>query len=147
MRIAAVLNSVQDREEISGILQKINSEYEVVGTASDGAAGYEMVCAVHPELVITEAEMAGMDGFSMLRKLRDRKIDVKVIVLAEKEDFQQARQAIELGVDGYLVKPLRQEELRRTAGHIEEKLREERTEASILKAENIFMSCINGQLQ
>ena len=147
MRIAAVLNSVQDREEISGILQKINPEYEVVGTASDGAAGYEMVCAVHPELVITEAEMAGMDGFSMLRKLRDRKIDVKVIVLAEKEDFQQARQAIELGLDGYLVKPLRQEELRRTAGHIEEKLREERTEASILKAENIFMSCINGQLQ
>lgn len=45
------------------------------------------------------------------------------------------------------MKPLRQEELRRTAGHIEEKLREERTEASILKAENIFMSCINGQLQ
>ena len=35
MRIAAVLNSVQDREEISGILQKINPEYEVVGTASE----------------------------------------------------------------------------------------------------------------
>lgn len=147
MRIAAVLNGMPDREEISRMLKKINPEYEIVGTASDGAAGYEMVCAVHPELVITDTEMAGMDGFAMLRKLRDRKIDVKVIVLAEREDFQQARQAIELGVDGYLMKPLRQEELKRAADHIEEKLREERMEASVLTAENIFMSCINGQLQ
>ena len=99
MRIAAVLSGMPDREEISGMLKRINPECEIVGTACDGAAGYEMICAVRPELVITEAEMPGGDGFTMLRKLRDRKIDVRVIVLAEGEDFQQARQAIELSAD------------------------------------------------
>ena len=147
MRIAAVLSGMPDREEISGMLKRINPECEIVGTACDGAAGYEMICAVRPELVITEAEMPGGDGFTMLRKLRDRKIDVRVIVLAEGEDFQQARQAIELSADGFLKKPVRQKELRTAVEHIEEKLKEDRAEAAVFTAENIFMSCINGQLQ
>ena len=88
MRIAAVLSGMPDREEISGMLKRINPECEIVGTACDGAAGYEMICAVRPELVITEAEMPGGDGFTMLRKLRDRKIDVRVIVLAEGKELE-----------------------------------------------------------
>ncbi len=147
MRIAAVLNSTAGREEIVGMLKKINPEYEIVGTASDGAAGCEMICAVRPELVIMEAEMPGTDGFTMLRKLRDRKIDVRVIVLAEREDFRQACQAVELGADRLLKKPVSLEELRSAAEHIEEKLKEGRAEAAFFSAENIFMSCINGQLQ
>ena len=46
MRIAAVLSGMPDREEISGMLKRINPECEIVGTACDGAAGYEMICAV-----------------------------------------------------------------------------------------------------
>ena len=118
-----------------------------MGTACDGAAGYEMICAVRPELVITEAEMPRGDGFTMLRKLRDRKIDVRVIVLAEGEDFQQARQAIELSADGFLKKPVRQKELRTAVEHIEEKLKEDRAEAAVFTGGNIFMSCIHGALQ
>ena len=123
MRIAAVLNGTAGREEIVGMLKKINPEYEIVGTASDGAAGCEMICAVRPELVIMEAEMPGTDGFTMLRKLRDRKIDVRVIVLAEREDFRQACQAVELGADRLLKKPVSLEELRSAAEHIVEKLK------------------------
>ena len=144
MRIAAVLNGTAGREAMVGMLKKINPEYEI---ASDGAAGCEMICAVRPELVIMEAEMPGTDGFTMLRKLRDRKIDVRVIVLAEREDFRQACQAVELGADRLLKKPVSLEELRSAAEHIEEKLKEGRAEAAFFSAENIFMSCINGQLQ
>ena len=82
----------------------------------------------------------------MLEKLRGEYSDVKAVLLAEKEDFNQAKRAIGLGVEGYLVRPVSEDELRQAVGRAEEKLEKERMTEAVLSIENIFMSCLNGQI-
>lgn len=54
-----------------------------------------------------------MNGLNLLRKLRTEGREFRVIIITKDEDFQQAKQAIDLGVDGYLVQPFRPMELKK----------------------------------
>lgn len=120
---------------------------KVVGTAGDGKTGYEMIRRKRPDLVIADIELPEMDGLELLEKIRGESSDVKAVLLAEKEDFDQAKRAIDLRVDGYLVKPLREDELRRTVVQAGETLKKERMAETVLSIDNIFMACLNGQLR
>ena len=57
------------REGMANILQKIDPEYKVSGTAADGEAGYELIKRTKPDLVIMDIRMPKMDGLTMLGKL------------------------------------------------------------------------------
>lgn len=158
MKILVVVREKAEVREIEKMLQRIVPISEadqddcetcccqVIGTAGDGKTGYEMIRQECPDLVIADVELPEMGGLEMLEKLRGESIDVKAVLLAEKEDFNQAKRAIDLGVEGYLVKPVREDELRLAASRAGEKLKRERMAEAVLSIENIFMACLNGQL-
>ncbi len=62
---------------------------------------------MQPNLVIMDIGLPRMNGLNLLRKLRTEGREFRVIIITKDEDFQQAKQAIDLGVDGYLVQPFR----------------------------------------
>ena len=113
-------------EEIIRALQKSGLEYELEGTAQNGQKGYELIESTHPDLIIMDVRLEGMDGLTMLKKLRDKGITSKVLMLTKDTDFNTAREAIELGADSYLLKPLKTEELHRELLKISDRLAEER---------------------
>ena len=85
-------------------------ELEIVGAASDGRAGYKLIAEERPDLVITDVHLPGMNGLTMLKKLRSETDPGKgFLSLLENQDFSEARQAIALGVDQYLLKPVKKE--------------------------------------
>ncbi len=85
-------------------------EYEVVGEASDGLRVIDLVAKLHPDLVLLDIKMPGINGLAVARSLlADRA--VPVIILTAYGDRELVDHAKEAGVLAYLVKPLRESDL------------------------------------
>lgn len=78
----------------------------VVASAGNGIDGIEVIEKHEPDLVVSDILMPIMDGLSMLREVHNRNLHFHTILLTGHEEFEAARQAIELHVDRYLTKPL-----------------------------------------
>ena len=83
---------------------------EVVGDASNGYEGIEVITKLHPDIVITDIRMPGLDGVKMIETLSGR-VDTEYIIISGYSDFEYARQALKLGVKDYLMKPIDDNEL------------------------------------
>jgi two-component system response regulator YesN len=97
-----------------GILNKLlNSSLpiEVVGEAGNGIAGLELVKTVEPDIVITDIRMPGMDGLTFIQHAFAINPKLHFIIVSIYNDFNYAKQAIQLSVVDYLLKPVNNEEL------------------------------------
>ncbi|MGG6312687.1 response regulator transcription factor [Paenibacillus macerans] len=84
---------------------------DVVGEAYDGKEALRLIEERGVELVLSDIRMDGMDGLELAQQLRLRHPGVQVVMISGYEDFGYARQAIRLGVNDYLLKPVDIEEL------------------------------------
>ncbi len=94
----------------------------VVGTASSGKEGLTMVEKCQPDILFTDIRMPGMDGLTMLAALRSEYKNLQVIILTGYRDFDYAREALNLGVFRYLVKPSKMKELDEAMESLSERL-------------------------
>ncbi len=87
-------------------------KYEVV-TAYTGDEGVAQARAVFPDLIILDIKMPGKDGFEVCNVLKQDKQTTKIplVFLTSYEDEETARKAVNLGANGYLVKPFNHESL------------------------------------
>lgn len=79
-------------------------ELEVVATAQDGAEAILKVAETHPEIVLMDLKMPGMNGIQATREIRQKFPQVKVLVLTTFSDDEWIFDAIRNGADGYLLK-------------------------------------------
>ena len=99
----------------------------VVGDASDGEQGLEVIRRLKPDLIVTDIKMPKRNGLDMLRQLREEGSDAKVIILTAYGEFEYARAALQLGAADYLLKPFRDGELEQAVERL--KKRQERGSA------------------
>src|SRR5690554_2261051 len=76
-------------------------ECQVVGEATNGLEGLELIKKLKPDIVFTDIKMSGLDGLSMIRKAKEFVNDTEFIILSGYNEFDYARQAIKLGVKEY----------------------------------------------
>ncbi len=108
---------VEDEEMIrKGVIYSIDwisLGFSVVGEASNGKAGVELIKELQPDLVITDLKMPYLSGLDMLKELKEStSLNFASIVLTSYSDFEYARQSISLGVFEYLLKPIDDEILK-----------------------------------
>lgn len=84
---------------------------EVVGEASDGVAGMELIEQLVPDIVISDVKMPRFSGLQLAESLRERFPDVKVVIVSGYDDYEFVRSAMKSGVFDYLLKPVKGEEL------------------------------------
>jgi two-component system, OmpR family, response regulator len=82
-----------------------------VHTASNGAAALDKAREVHPDAVILDVMMPGMDGFGLLRRLRADGIDAPALFLTARDSLQDKIAGLTLGGDDYVTKPFSLEEV------------------------------------
>jgi DNA-binding NarL/FixJ family response regulator len=82
----------------------LGSEHQVVGAVSNGLELLEAARRLDPDLIVLDISMPGLDGFEAARRLKQAGCRSKLLFLTVWEDADFAREALELGADGYVVK-------------------------------------------
>ncbi len=86
-------------------------EIQVIAKAYDGDQAIELVEKTHPDLVLMDLKMPGMNGIQATRILNQKYPAVKILVLTTYGDDEWVFDAIRSGADGYLLKGVQREEL------------------------------------
>lgn len=79
--------------------------------ASDGLMGLEMAISNTPDLIITDQQMPNLTGIDVLKKLRERDIDIPTILMTGQGSEDTAVAAFRLGIRDYIIKPIDADEL------------------------------------
>ena len=106
---------IDDDEEIHQVLQAYLTEIGFVAhTAHDGSSGLKML-ERNPaiQIVLTDIRLPGLDGLDVLREVKLREPRIRVILMTAFSDKNLAIQALRLGADDFLEKPLRLDDLAR----------------------------------
>lgn len=146
MKIVIVEDEAPIRNGLAKMLPKLHPDCEVAGTAEDGLKGLQVIRETRPDLVILDIRMPVMDGLTMLSRIKEEGIACKAVVLTAYSDFSYAKQAIELGIENYLLKPLKIPELKKTLEIIQESIDLEQGQEKLFTLERLVRSSILGEL-
>jgi len=100
---------VDDEDDVRGrILNKISDEsgFTVVGKAGNGFDALELIEELQPHVVITDIKMPFINGIELARIIRRDYPTTKIAFISGYDEFEYAREAIELNVVSYLMKPI-----------------------------------------
>lgn len=97
------------RMDIKEILEE--KGYEVIGEAADGFDAVELCKAKKPELVLMDIKMPLLDGLSAARIMMEEDVDAAIVLLTAYSEREFIDSAKDLGVSGYLVKPIDEKSL------------------------------------
>ena len=89
----------------------LGMQCSVVGSAADGITGLQMILDLHPDIVMTDIKMPGMNGIDMLEKAQES-FSFYSVLLTSYAEFEYARRAVSLQATEYLLKPLDEDKLR-----------------------------------
>ena len=112
MKVFLADDEIVIREGIRESFPWEETPYVLVGEAPDGEMALPMIRDTNPDIVITDIKMPFMDGIELCRTLRAQMPWIGIIVLSGYDEFEYARQCIQLGVREYLLKPINAEELK-----------------------------------
>lgn len=120
----------------NGVKNNIPWEQEgftFVGEAGDGELAWPLIKQTKPDILITDIRMPFMDGLELSGLVRKELPDTKIIILSGYSEFDYAKQAINLGVANYLLKPISGEKLLEAVKQVADIIREERAQALLVE--------------
>jgi two-component system response regulator YesN len=85
--------------------------FEFAGEAPDGEIAWTMIQAIRPDVLITDVRMPFMDGLTLSRLVRKELPKAHILILSGYDDFQYAQEALNIGIEQYLLKPITRERL------------------------------------
>ena len=83
----------------------------VLGTAENGKKALELIKKLHPELVISDIKMPGMDGLELTECIKAELPETQVIIITGYQEFEYAQRALSLGVNDLVLKPVRNDDM------------------------------------
>lgn len=86
-------------------------DMQIAATACDGEEALELISKYHPAVVITDIRMPGLDGIELIDQVQKKDIHPSFVIISGYKEFQYAQKAVRLGVDDYLLKPLKKKDL------------------------------------
>ncbi len=114
------------RKGIKNIIDWAAAGFEFCGEAPDGEVALPMIQACQPDLLITDIKMPFMDGLQLSRLVRENMPDIKIIILSGHDEFNYAREAIQLGITEYLLKPITPQNLAAVLQRVAAQIAEDR---------------------
>jgi len=97
---------VEDTHELGeGIVECLRSMGHAVDWAHDGEQGDELLHEAGYQLVVLDLMLPGMDGMTLLRRLRERRVETPVLILTARSAIDDRIDTLDLGADDYLTKP------------------------------------------
>lgn len=99
------------RQNMRNAIENAGEPYTCIGEAGDGELALTIIQDLKPDILITDIKMPFMDGLTLARHAKAIIPWLRVIIVSGYDDFDLARQAIGIGVDQYILKPLASKDL------------------------------------
>ena len=125
-KVFLVEDEVIIREGIRMNIDWDNTQYILCGEATDGEMALAMIQDLKPDIIVTDIKMPFMDGLELSKIIKKTMPWIKIIILSGYDEFDFAREAISIGVDEYLLKPIGSVELIQTLNKQIIKIEEEK---------------------
>lgn len=143
-------------DDETGVLETLRSSvsWHILGvdnvlTAQDGKKALEIIESRRVDLLITDIRMPHMDGLELIRNVRSLYPDIHCILLTAYSEFSYAKEAISLGVENYLLKPVSKEEVIQTVTKALDNIYKHHENSERLFLDNTLLrwlsSSINGE--
>ena len=100
------------REGLKNLLE-LEGDIEVVAEAEDGMQCLDKLEYITPDVLLLDINMPKKNGLDVLRVLKDRKSKVKVLVLTVHNETEYLMKAVDIGIDGYVLKDSESSELKK----------------------------------
>ncbi|MBB6734717.1 response regulator [Cohnella zeiphila] len=101
--------------------------FRIAGEAKNGEEALARMAEWEPDIVLVDINMPIMDGIDFIQNVRGSERDPKFIVLTGHNEFAYAKQAVQLGVFNYVLKPINEEELRDSLLDLKNLIQKERS--------------------
>lgn len=128
LKIFLAEDEVVVRETIKRMIPWEELDFELVGEAADGEMALPLLIRQQPDLLITDIKMPFMDGLTLARLAKKEIPGLKVVILSGYDDFNYAKQAIGIGVEDYLLKPITKNALIERLSEIRSRYEHEKTQ-------------------
>lgn len=128
LKIFLAEDEVVVRETIKRMIPWEEFGFELVGEAADGEMALPLLIRQQPDLLITDIKMPFMDGLTLARLAKKEIPGLKVVILSGYDDFNYAKQAIGIGVEDYLLKPITKNALIERLSEIRSRYEHEKTQ-------------------
>lgn len=100
------------REGLKQLLE-LEGDFKVIAEACDGVDCLEKLSVIKPDVLLLDINMPNLNGLEVLLKMKERRMKVKVLVLTVHNEVEYLLKAIEIGVNGYLLKDSESSELKK----------------------------------
>jgi two-component system response regulator YesN len=130
-RVLLVDDEPTIREGLRTLIPWEEIGFRVIDTAANGHEALQKCEILIPDLLIVDIRMPGMNGLELVKNLRRLEHHMHILILSGYDDFEYAKQAISLRIDGYLLKPVDEDEL---IGYLNQ-LREQLTKETVRRRE------------
>ena len=128
LKIFLAEDEVIVRETIKRMIPSENLGFELVGEAADGEMALPLLLRQKPDLLITDIKMPFMDGLTLAKVAKKEIPGLKGVILSGYDDFNYAKQAINIGVEDYLLKPITKNALIERLTEIRSRYEHEKTQ-------------------
>ena len=100
------------REGLKQLLE-LEGEFKVIAEACDGVECINTLETVKPDVLLLDINMPNMNGLEVLQKMKEKKMKIKVLVLTVHNEVEYLLKAVDIGVNGYLLKDSESAELKK----------------------------------
>ena len=132
LRVFLVEDESIIRETLRDTVPWAQYGYTFAGEAGDGEMALPLIRQTKPDVLITDIRMPFMDGLALSELVSREFPEMKIVIISGYDDFEYARQAIHIGVDRYLLKPITKKALLDVLAELREKIESERANRSYL---------------
>ncbi len=102
--------------------------------AENGARGLELVEAEEPDIILCDINMPKLNGLDFSKKVKKRWPWIKIAIITGYDYFDYARQAVKIGVEDYVLKPISKNDVYEIVAGLTNKIREESKLKEVYKA-------------
>ncbi|WP_408008081.1 response regulator [Pseudalkalibacillus sp. A8] len=128
LRIMVVDDERIEREALKMMISREMEGAEIVTEAGNGRQAIEMAKSEHPDLILMDIKMPGIDGVEAVKEIKRELPDIRFIMVSAFDTFEYAKKVMQQGVKEYLLKPSKKDEVIAAIRRVQMEVDQERKE-------------------
>ena len=111
IKVMVVDDEAIEREALTKIIERGIEDVQVVGQADNGIHAIQLARELEPDLILMDIQMPGLNGLEAIQQIQAQQPQIKYVIVTAYDTFDYARQALQLSVKDYLLKPSKTQEI------------------------------------